>query len=411
MAVETVEEQLRRLAFLELNLLRYFDESHLQGIRGAEISSEKTILWDLNGQPLLHRYPLIRDGEGVGFVDIGVQRSSLALFQAASSSTWNSEALLARARTEASKLFPENSFFATRFVCYSFPKLAVQLLDADGSEVVMLSLGSWERVPQERPKEPGRLRSDFERWSFLEEFGHASAKHIEDKIQVLEAFASSLDDHLRSELFGSVGLSSRSLPPSVGFSGQPAKCQIYLIPQENNVWCVPASVEMTLGCFNLGRGFSQTDVAGALLQNGANPIDADPLSEPTRVPDAIDRLSTSSLEATVTPSPQFGDFQMQIDKVGPVLCQISGHMYVVKSYNVITSPAGTLSQTLLVYDPDPPLKGRIYTASFDATICVNNYNVRKRSFWRSKLRNIRAFLFDCSTNVRNAFCCNEQKRP
>ena len=140
MAVDTEEEHLRQLAFLEFNLLRHFNESHLEGLRGAEISAENTVLWDLNGQPLLHRHALIRDDKGVGFIDVGVQRHSLALFQTASRNTWDPDSLIARAETEAKRLLPERSFSAARFVCYSFPRVAVQLLDGEGAEVLMLSV-------------------------------------------------------------------------------------------------------------------------------------------------------------------------------------------------------------------------------------------------------------------------------
>jgi len=389
MAVDTEEEHLRQLAFLEFNLLRHFNESHLEGLRGAEISAENTVLWDLNGQPLLHRHALIRDDKGVGFIDVGVQRHSLALFQTASRNTWDPDSLIARAETEAKRLLPERSFSAARFVCYSFPRVAVQLLDGEGAEVLMLSVGSWAKVPPARHREAGELISDFERWSFLEEHAQAGGKHIELRIGVLDAFAFGLTDGLRGELFGSVGLSTEILPPSVGYSGGETKCQMYLIPQENDVWCVPASVQMTLRCFN--RQFRrQSLVADALLQNGGNPQEADPLQEPTRVADAVAKLSEGSLEITVQPKPQFGDFQKQIEDNGPVLCQISGHMYVVTGYKAITSLTSVLSQTLLVYDPEPPGQGSIGPVSFAPDRYINNYNIHRAATLIAKLRRLKA---------------------
>lgn len=169
---------------LELNAL------HATGafgdmLEGAQIGSG-TPIFDLNGTQLYERIPLT--GESLtGYADIATNAAMGAVLMGFSlEHKWDEASLLRQARRAFRKQQGSSSQEpdGTRFVAYSYPKLAVQFLSGD-SELALLELGSWRPVPPARERAPNEMPSSFERWSYLD--NHPYPEQLNVKRQTFEA--------------------------------------------------------------------------------------------------------------------------------------------------------------------------------------------------------------------------------
>jgi hypothetical protein len=158
----------RKLAGAELNLLRFLGVLP-ETFENLRVTSAGTAIYDLNGEELFRRIPLARlRQEAAAFVDIATHAALggplLAVSQGAA---WNEDALLEAAKAAARKQRVKR-YDTTRFVAYSFPKVAVQFL-ADGQEVALLEVPTWIPVPPPLKRKKDEPPGNFERWSFLAE--------------------------------------------------------------------------------------------------------------------------------------------------------------------------------------------------------------------------------------------------
>jgi hypothetical protein len=178
-----------RVAF-ELNAL------HSAGAFGDALEGARigigTPIYDLNGTKLYERVPLT--GESVaGYADVAVDPAMGAVLMAFNlESEWNERSLLERARRALRKHLAPGSREpdGTRFVAYSYPKLAVQFLAGD-EELALLELGSWLPVPPARERAANDGPSFFDRWSYLD--NHPLPEQLSVKRQTFEARVSEID--------------------------------------------------------------------------------------------------------------------------------------------------------------------------------------------------------------------------
>ena len=165
MAIDRVD--LRRHALLELNILNATDAIG-QELEGLSLG-RGTPIHDLNGTVLYERLPFAGTRRGEGFVDVATNPAMGGVIIAVSHGIeWNEEAILAQARDAAGRQLADREADSIRFVAYSFPKIAVQFL-AEGKELAMLELWTWQPVSRRRKRRDEGLPSNFERWSFLDE--------------------------------------------------------------------------------------------------------------------------------------------------------------------------------------------------------------------------------------------------
>src|SRR5262249_48317651 len=133
-----------------------------------------TPIYDPTGEILLYRVVLTNaTGDSTGYADIAAHTLfGSPLLATAPDGSWNARALLEQARNAYLHSQPEGKrrrdYDEIRFVAFSFPKLAVQFL-ADGKEITMLELHTWQVVPPTNRNRPPLEPGSFERWSLIEE--------------------------------------------------------------------------------------------------------------------------------------------------------------------------------------------------------------------------------------------------
>src|SRR6266508_5413551 len=155
------QQEVRRVAGLELNALRHVEALPAVSFEGVRVAPKGTPVHDLNGELLFYRFPVARRGSAPSFVDVAAHPALGAPLLAVSTGfPWNETELRAQAAQAARKV----KYDELRFVAYSFPKVGVQFLAA-GTEVLLLELATWARVPPARKERRKPLEPEnFERW-------------------------------------------------------------------------------------------------------------------------------------------------------------------------------------------------------------------------------------------------------
>ena len=132
---------------------------------GAALTARPTPVFDLDGEVLFWRTPVETEQTEPSFVDVAAQPALGApLLGVTTGIAWVPEEYAETARRSVPDELAER-VDETRYVAYSFPKVAVQLL-AGGQEVALVELFTWEPVPPldgTEAEEPG----NFQRWSLL----------------------------------------------------------------------------------------------------------------------------------------------------------------------------------------------------------------------------------------------------
>ncbi len=156
---------------VELNAL------HSTGVFGDALEGSRigtgTPIYDLNpahADPLYERIPLI-GGSVPAYADMALNPAMGAVLMAVSHGiAWDAPKLLRRAERAAARHLAPGSWDpeATRFVAYSYPKLAVQF-SAKGKELALLELFSWQPVPPLRERARNEMPTLFDRWSYLDQ--------------------------------------------------------------------------------------------------------------------------------------------------------------------------------------------------------------------------------------------------
>lgn len=360
--------EVHRLATLELNLFNLAHTLHGVTLEGVMIDPG-TPIHDPNGEVLFYRIGLKKGAAGAGYADIAAHSLfGESLLATAPGATWNSNALLAQARTALRKLPHAPAYDDVRFVAFSYPKIAVQFL-AGGREVAMLELGTWNAVPaasrDRNPMEPG----NFDRYSLIDETPaerkQEAHKRFEDRVNRLSRVV------LPAEAATSV-ISRVAISPAIGVLSLYDTEELHynkqssshhtcyeLHGQETSVWCVAASVQMVLDFYRYN--YTQSRIAQQLgLGTLAHPNGL-PYSRDNDVAVALHAMSNNALTAAMLTAPPFSTYVSEIQANRPMVSFVPGHSRSVAGYTranfVILGHTGF--QGLLVYDPWPPNSGVI----------------------------------------------------
>jgi Peptidase_C39 like family len=363
------------LTWTELNYLRaarVLPESFDSARIGLE---ESTPIYDLNGEELFWRTPLWREKEVLGYVDVAAHPAlGEPMIAISYGAVWD-EASLRSAGIEAARVqgIRGADRAKARFVAYSFPKVALQILRGT-REVALLELYTWLPVPPSvREVEQYEPPSNFERWSFLDEMPdderRVRTRRCEERVtrwqeggigDARNLRAVSVEDFLRKvgpiERVFALNR-TRELHYSTRIADHHTCYE--LRGQETSVWCVAASVQMLLDFYRYE--YSQVRLAQELgLGTLANPNGL-PYANDGDVVTVIEAMSLDALNASMTASPYWSEFESEIDANRPLISFIPGHSRTIAGYtrSFISLVGQSPYRGLLVYDPWPPNAGVI----------------------------------------------------
>ncbi|NHI83564.1 MAG: hypothetical protein EAX81_04620 [Candidatus Thorarchaeota archaeon] len=373
-------DMIKRIAGLELNALLHSGILPKQLFENGKVQSSGTPVYDTNGELLLYRVP-VKKGRQVFQADIAANPElGHPLMAIQLGPDWSFPKLLKEGKQIAERKH-RVKFNQTRFVAYSYPKLAIQFLQR-GREVLMLELFTWEKVPDEKPRTPGVPPGHFERWSLLREI--PSAKRVKNK----KSFKERIDfwdkkhpvgdrmfnpEYLRladftriltpAELVVSLFI-SRELHYSTNNDDHHPCYE--LRGQLTNVWCVAASVQMILDFYRYN--YTQDRLAQELgLGTRANPNGL-PYSRANDVVTVLQDLTSQALTGNRNTNANWNEFVSEINANRPLISWIPGHSRTVAGYTRSRLGTWYTFRGLLVYDPWPPTGGSIARwENFDLT--------------------------------------------
>lgn len=388
-----MNDDMRWLTLIELDHLR------LVGVIGevydhATVDFERaTTIYDLNGEELFARVPIVARDESQSYVDVALQGAlGEPLLGIAPGAFWDSGALLDAGLAAAKDAgLIDDGWTEVRFVAYSYPKLALQILRAD-DEVALVELYTWAPVPAWRRDEEQFLPpSNFERWSYLDELPDELR---DERIRHFDARV----ERWRNGIQQAVLDPPRILPPhefellipkphrfiinrsrQLHYSSRLTDHEICyeLRGQQTSVWCVGASVQMLLDFYRYE--YTQVRLAVELgLGTLTNPNGL-PYARVNDVVTVIEALSSGALDATINSSPTWAQFESEINANRPLISFIPGHSRTVAGYT--RSLFALLGQPpfrgLLVFDPWPPNAGVITRwETFNTQIYQFTYTAR-----------------------------------
>jgi peptidase C39-like protein len=367
-------------AWIELSHLRAM-EVLPQSFEKARIAfDDATPVYDVNGELLFMRVPLLQTRTALGWADVAVHPTlGEPLLATSTGAPWDPEALTMAGRKAARALgFKEADKADVRFVAYSYPKVALQFL-AGRKEVVMLELFTWIPVPPSTRGPRIEPPSNFERWSFLDEMPDderaARIARFDDRLGRWQDYFRTraprldvIDSRLLLSRLDLIRLlfASRELHFSTRNSDHFTCYEVR--GQETSVWCVAASVQMLLDFYRYE--YTQVRLASELgLGTLSNPSGL-PYSRDGDVVTVIEKMSVNALDAAMNTTPTFSEFVAEIDANRPLVSFVPGHSRTVAGYyrsylSIIGAPA---FRGLLVYDPWPPNAGVITRwENFNAT--------------------------------------------
>lgn len=381
----------KRLAGLELNALLYAKVLPYENFNGALIRSPGTPIYDVNGELLYYRIPITKGRNFFAFSDIAANPVfGSPLIAISSGQEWNEKDILNKAVSVAHSKHKGVEFDKTRFVAYSFPKIAIQFLKGF-KETLMLEFGTWIPVPKISKGIPIPKASkddsdvNFLRWSFIES--------LPDKIKLRKqkAFEKRVSNWEKTvpqkKKFNYLHISDtgfKKVVPKKFFirndtreihyssrSGDHFTCY-ELRGQLTNVWCVAASVNMILDFYRYN--YDQTRLAQEIGLGTVAMPNGLPYSRIQDVVTVIETLTNNALDSDMNTTPTWTEFRDEIRANRPLISFIPGHSRTVAGYSQQTGGGWYLFRGLLVYDPWPPTTGVITRwENFDTQTYIVTY--------------------------------------
>jgi hypothetical protein len=361
----------RRLAGYELTALLVAGALPLYVFQKGRIQTRSTSIYDINGQVLFYRFPLSRGRTQLGFADVAASPAfPQPLLSVSHGQVWDADDLLEKAEAAAHK--HKVKFTSSRFVAYSYPKLAVQFL-SERKEVLLLELFTWAIVPPLRDRRKDEPPGNFERWSLLDEL---PANRREENSAALRSRLQNWDNVLPRERdqklvefnvldtvrFENVIKANLLLHFSSGelhyspLSSDHHPCY-ELRGQLTNVWCVAASTQMVLDFYRYN--YSQVRIAAEEGLGTLTSPNGLPYGNEYKVVNTLQKLTSNALTAHLDTSPNWAEFVSEINANRPLISFIPGHSRSVAGYSETSLFGWFIYQGLLVYDPWPPTTGVI----------------------------------------------------
>ncbi|HEV8286431.1 MAG TPA: C39 family peptidase [Chitinophagaceae bacterium] len=370
MSQRVIEQSMaQRIAGLELNALLYAGVLPSDVFQKARIHSIVTPIYDINGEILFYRVPVIKNRLGIGYADIAANTAfTQPLLGVSYGKAWNEKAILEEAVSAAKKKQKKLKYDQVRFVAYSYPKLAIQFL-LNEKEIVMLEWATWELVPREQKREYDVPPSNFERWSLIEETPNEKhqknlrkfKKHISNWDDIYppksKKFPPEILDIANFEKVVKIFPVVRSRELHYSHNNADHTPCYELRGQLTNVWCVAASVQMILDFYRYN--YQQTRIASDLGLGTLSSPNGLPYSRDNDVVTVLENLTSNALDASMNTTPNWNEFVNEINENRPLISFIPGHSRTVAGYTSVRLFNWYFFRGLLVYDPWPPTTGVI----------------------------------------------------
>jgi hypothetical protein len=363
----------KRLAGLELNTLLYARVLPEKLFQGSRVPTSGTPVYDVNGEVLFYRVPIVKGRNQVGYTDIAASSVFKAPLLSVSYGQWKAQEYLNQATNVVRKRRRRMKFDRAQFVAYSFPKIAVQFLKGD-KEVYMIELFTWKPVPQLRRRRPDVPPSNFERWSLIDEVPAVQKRNslriIKKRLHIWEDICPPRrpprrfkPEYLRlvefersfRRTFLPIRIDTKELHYST-LDADHHPCY-ELRGQLTSVWCVAASVQMILDFYRYN--YAQTRIAQELRLGTINNPNGLPYSRDGDVVTVLEDLTSNALSANMNASPNWTEFRSEIRANRPLISFINGHSRTVAGYTYTRISTWFVFRGLLVYDPWPPTAGVI----------------------------------------------------
>jgi len=157
------------IAGFHINLFLAQDILPTIPFEGAMIPESGSVIYDLNGELLFERFPIVNNSGSLGFVDIGVHPvfGEDIFIGATINGFWNEQLLINKAWEYFSSERQDIEIVTAKLVAYNFPKVAVQFIDSSGNPIGMIDLNHMKEVPADRD-EIGPNHMQYEPGSYVE---------------------------------------------------------------------------------------------------------------------------------------------------------------------------------------------------------------------------------------------------
>ncbi|HUN07119.1 MAG TPA: C39 family peptidase [Aggregatilineales bacterium] len=387
----------RELASLELNTLLLANVLSPDIFQGTRVKSSGTPIYDINGEVLFHRIPIMRGNAQVAYADIAVNAVfSAPLLAVSYGQIWDEATIIEQAKQVAERNYRGLSFNQVRFVAYSYPKIAVQFLQGN-VEVLMLEWISWLPVPPADTQRGETPPSNFERWSLVATTTanrvDANRKAFNERNSAWEQVRSSARNRGIERLdIIDINRFEPIVVPGGNFQPKTKTRELHyskndadhhpcyeLRGQLTNKWCVAASVQMLLDFYRYN--YDQIRIAAELKLGTLTNPNGLPYARIADVVTVIEKLTNQALDATMNTGPKWSEFVNEINANRPLISFIPGHSRTIAGYTETRSVFIPLNfNGLLVYDPWPPSNGVITRwENFDSQSYFATYTAKLKT--------------------------------
>ncbi len=359
----------------------------------VRLGAGRTVIFDINGEKLVWRVPLLVGDAPVGYLDLAIAPELGAPLVAVSYSPncpWIECDIVLTARTAAREDgWDVRESDEVRFVFFNYPKVGVQFR-REGREIVMIEWISWMPVRRFRRSKEGEIVHTF-RCSVLDNMAPEIRYSNEVKHHVISSDLRMWGDYDIDSLFPLTGANG-TLPSLavvlakidvISYSEKVPRHRCFeLRGQQTRSWCVPACLEMVLDFYRYE--YSQRDIAKQIgLGTISYPMDLGCSAE-FRVVDNLELMTNNSLVAAMNAcSFQFWpEFRREIDSNRPLIVFSGDHSRVLVGYlYVLLGGRAMPLRGLMFYDPWPVNEGAIvFWESFDPLIYTTSFSSRLRRF-------------------------------
>ena len=319
----------------------------MDAVSAATVAAAPVTIFDLNGEPLFHDYPLLdAAGAAVGTIRTAANRALGAPLISVSHAApgWTPASAVRMATESLHGIAPQATVTSSRLVCYAYPKIGVELAYTAGrktaTEVFDASSGG---VVASVTKDGHQ----FTRYSLLGTLKTGAAARVKAS-RTAEAAITKLPigiplHPLTYTQQGLVNLSPYCAGSVIGLTHY---------AQITNYFCVDASAQMLLEHY--GWNYTQNQIAAAMgttaAQGGTSGAGLT-----SGFKSLTDNTLLLSFDGGASRAQQFTDAVVEVNANRPLFTQVPHHYRVCVGYSEVVSGVLGLvtNQMLYIYDPWP----------------------------------------------------------
>ncbi|GEM_PF-3342558 len=307
-------------ASLELNLMMYnrlLPQNVIENLTDCKIASRITSIYDLNGEILFYRVPILNARRHVGFADIARYPGfQVPLISFCVGRTWQEDHIrdeVIREVQSGRRTRPD--FDSTRFVAHDFPRISLHYIK-DGKTIRSVELGS-RRTPISEWS-----YIDFHQQCFPLKTSRRFFEHLkawQDRLAMIRRPVSllRLNPNIFARIFNLPVSSVASLPRYFYICYRPGHMTHRCFERRkvsNDPWCTIATLQMLLDWYRIN--LSQEEIADDLDVTNEKGFQ---LNLHKELPDHISKLSSEHLEAYHTDDPTWSFLHGEIIENRPAL--------------------------------------------------------------------------------------------